>query len=243
MKRGINHLILTGMDENIYKGTITFINQEKFFATIEYYKGSSLKSVNFKTDIDNTGKKPHQFRLGDTVSFQLQLSARGDKLSAFQVKFLHNEPVNILLQRAKAENRFSGYLKIINGKYFIKEVGSYVLFPLQLSPWEKPPVETAANEVISFKLSNMGKPKSIAATLFSHNYIPEYTKALEKFEEQAKIEATVFKITPHAAHVNFFGGKIQGKLTPPEIFKEGDKVDVVITHLNESRIVIEKAEG
>lgn len=235
------------MDQQLYKGTISFINYEKRFATIDYLHNNKKKAVNCKTDTADSGKKQHQYRLGDGVSFQLKLSDRGDKMTAYNVKFTHNEAIDLLIQKAAIENRFAGYLKIADGKFFVKEWDSYILFPIQLSKWEKEPVETAANEAISFKLINLEKPNNIVAELFSHNYIPEYKKALQHFNNKIEIEAIVNKISLHAVYLNLFGDKMQGKLqlTAEEKnqLKEGDKLTVLITHLTGNRIVVERVKS
>lgn len=233
--------------EEIYKGKISFVNYDKQFATIEYLHNNKLKSVNCKTNAADSGKKPHQYRLGDGVSFQLKLSDRGDKMTAYNVKFTHNEAVNLLIQKAAIENRFAGYLKIVEGKFFVKEWDSYILFPIQLSKWEKEPVETAANEAISFKLINLDKPNSIVAELFSHNYIPEYKKALQHFTNKIEIDAVVYKISPHAVYLNLFGDKMQAKLPLEAIdadsVKEGDIITVLISHLTSNRVVVKRVTG
>ncbi len=240
----INLQELEPMEQQTYKGKISFVNYEKHFATIEYQHNNKLKAVNCKTDASDTDKKPHQYKLGDGVSFQLKLSDRGDKMTAYNVKYLHNTSIDLLIQKATLENRFSGYLKIVEDKYFVKEWESYILFPLQLSPWEKPPVASAANEAIAFKLSNLHKPNSIYAELFSHNFIPEYKMALQHFKNKIEVDATVYKISPHAVYVNLFGDKIQAKLPPEELAtkeaKEGDTIQVMITHFTNTRIVIKK---
>lgn len=230
--------------EQLYRGKISFINYEKYFATIEYTHNSKHKSVNCKTNAPDSGKKPHQYKLGDEVSFQLRLSDRGDKMTAYNVKFLHNTSIDLLIQKAAIENRFSGYYKKVDDKYFVKEWESYILFPLQLSPWEIPPAETAENEAIAFKLLNLDKPNAVTAELFSHNYIPAYRTALQHFTNKIDTEATVFRISPHAVYVTLFDGAIEGKLSLKDVegttLKEGDKVQVMITYLSSSRIVLEK---
>ena len=232
------------MEQQLFKGKISFINYEKQFATIEYLHNNKNKSVNCKTNAADSSKKPHQYRLGDAVSFQLKLSDRGDKMTAYDVKFLHNEAINLLVQKSAIENRFSGYLKIAEGRFFVKEFDSYILFPIQLSKWEKEPVETAANEAISFKLINLEKPNSIAAELFSHNYFPEYKKALQYFNNKIEIEAIVYKLSPHAAYLNLFGDKMQAKLSitgiEKDALKEGDTILVIITHLTPNRVVVKR---
>lgn len=232
------------MEEKILKGTISFVNYEKNFATIEYLQGMKKKSVNCKTDLESTGRKSHHFRMGDVVSFQLRLSDRGDKMTACNIKYLHNKELDLLIQRAAIENRFSGYLKKTGDKYFVKEWNSYIFFPLQLSPWEKPPVETAENEAISFSLLNLDRPNSIVAELFSHNYIPEYRKAVQHFKNEIAIDAVVYKISPHGIYLNLFDDKIQAKLpvgsTEVNPINEGDTIPVLITHLSNTRIVVKR---
>lgn len=232
------------MEDKILKGTISFVNFEKNFATIEYLQGMKKKSVNCKTDFESTGRKSHHFRMGDVVSFQLRLSDRGDKMTARNIKYLHNKELDLLIQRAAIENRFSGYLKKTGDKYFVKEWNSYIFFPLQLSPWEKPPVETAENEAISFRLLNLDRPNSIVAELFSHNYIPEYRKAVQHFKNEIAIDAVVYKISPHGIYLNLFDDKIQAKLpvgsTEVSPINEGDTIPVLITHLSNTRIVVKR---
>ena len=231
--------------EQLYKGKISFVNYEKHFATIDYSYNNKHKSVNCKTDAADSSKKPHHYRLGDEVSFQLKLSDRGDKMTAYNVKFRHNEAISKLIQKSAIENRFSGYLKKIEDNYFVKEWECYILFPLQLSPWETPPAETAENVAINFSLINLDKPNAIKAELFSHNYKPEYKKALQQFEKQIDIETVVSRITPHAIYLNLFDDKVQAKLAvtaeEKESLKVGDIISVLITHLTPDKVVVKRS--
>jgi len=226
-----------------YKGTISFVNFEKHFATIDYTHNNKARSVNFKTDASGNDKKPHHYRIGDVINFQLKLSDRGDKMTAYNIKYLHNTAIDLLIQKAAIENRFSGYLKKVEENYFVKEWDSYIFFPLIVSPWEVPPAETAANEAITFRLLNLEKPNAITAELFSHNYIPQYRKAVQHFNNKIDIDAVVTKITPHAVFLNLFDDKVQARLPLPiegrEEIKEGDIIPVLIKHLTHTRIVVE----
>ena len=227
-----------------FRGKISFINQEKQFATIDYLQGSKEKSVNFKTTIEDSGKKPHQFRVGDVVSFQLRLSDRGDKMTPYQIKFLHNESIDLLIQHAAFENRFTGYLKKIDDQYYIKEVDSYIFFPLQLSPWEQHPVATAENQLISFSLVNLDRPNAIAATLFSHVFIPQFKTAEVYYENQTPLKATVSRVTPHSIYVDLFEGAMQGKLPvvgeSDKQLQPGDTLEVLISFLSPQKLAIKK---
>ncbi len=245
------------MDETILKGTIAFVNHDKQYATIEYEQNGKKKTVNckinqqeqIKKEDAKDKKKSHKFRIGDEVNFQVKRSDQGDKTIADNVKFLYNKELEKLISKAAVENRFSGYFKIADDEFFVKEWDSYIFFPLQLSKWENPPAESAFNEAISFKLLNLDKPHAIAAELFSHDFIPEYRKARQHFENKDSIEATVSKVSPFAAYLDLFGNKIQAKIQLPaegpdsyreEEVKVGDKIKVVITYLSSSRIVVER---
>jgi ribosomal protein S1 len=240
------------MDETVLRGTISFVNHDKQYATIEYEHNGKKKSVNCKTDqadqLRQDGKKAtkkmHKFRIGDEVNFQVKRTDKGDKMIAYNVKFLYNQEMEKLISRAAIENRFSGYLKVVDDELFVKEWDSYIFFPLKLSNWENPPAESAFNEAISFKLLNLDKPNAIAAELFSHDFIPEYRNAMDLFNTKKPVETTVTKVSPFAIYLDLFGNnKMKAKIQLPaaglEEVKPGDKIKVVITYLSSSRIVVE----
>jgi hypothetical protein len=231
------------MEQAQYTGKISFINHEKQFATIDYAHNNKQKAVNFKIAAAK-GKKPHQYRLGDVVRFSLRLSDRGDKMTADNVHYVHNPDLELLLQRAANENRFSGYLKLVGGTYFVKEVDTYILFPLRLSPWELPPADTAENVAITFRLTDTDRPNSVRAELFSHRFIPEYRMAERHFKDKTPVDAWVSRVSPHAVYLELFTESMQAKLpvkegTDPGL-KQGDNVQVRITWLSPEKIAVER---
>ncbi|MGZ8552628.1 MAG: hypothetical protein ACXWV8_04445 [Chitinophagaceae bacterium] len=240
------------MDETVLRGTISFVNHDKQYATIDYEYNGKNRSVNCKTNqtdlLKPNGKelkkKPHNFRIGDEVNFQVKRSEKGDNMIAYNVKFLYNTELEKLINKAQIENRFSGYLKLVDDELFVKEWDSYIFFPLKFSKWENPPAESAFNEAISFKLLNLDKPGAISAELFSHDFIPEYRKALEYFKNKTPIEATVSKVSPFAVYIDLFGNNMQAKIQLPanglEEIKTGDQITVIITYINSNRLVVEK---
>lgn len=234
------------MDNAIINGTVTSVNHEKQYVSIEYLHKDKKKTITCRTD-DKEGqqeKKPHQYRIGDAVRFQLKGADRGKRIIAFNLKFLYNTAIEQLIHKAATDNRFTGYLKRVEDALFVKEIGSYIFFPLVLSPWEITPEEKNFNEPVEFKLLHLDKPNSLSAELFTHHYIPEFRKAVQHFKNKTPIDATVTKITPYGAHVSFFNNKIQAKLQlpgeVPDTIKTGDLIPVVIAHLSNTRIVVEK---
>ena len=245
------------MDKQTLTGTITFIHHEKNYATIEYEHNGKTKSINgnvgekgqMKLKEINAIKKTHAFRIGDEVSFVIVPSAKGDKMVAGFIEFRFNNAYSNLLHKAVTENRFVGYLKKVDDDYFVKETGSYILFPLVLSPWELLPHESRLNEPVFFKLDNLDKPNAVTASFYKSEFIPEYQTALRNFNNKTALNAVVYKISPFGIFVNLISDKIQAKLpvtknkNEEEIVdvKIGDTIKVLITYISPLKIVLEKS--
>jgi len=243
------------MEEKLFTGTISFVHHQKHYATIDYMEGTKKKTINFQTGLKNPAlsgvsekDKNHYFRTGDTVNFQQKLTPRGDRLNAYDVKFLYNNDLDKLIQKASIDNQFKGFLKMVDDTYFVKETGSYIFFPLLFSPWEKKPSDDALNDPIFFSLNNTANPARITASLYRNNYIPEYLTAMKYFKNKSLIDATVYKITPHGIFVNVVGDKIQAKIPVEksggsqqiDSLKVGDIIKVIITYLGHSKIIVER---
>ena len=240
-------------DDKTIMGKITFINHEKEYATIEYEHNGKKKTISGnisekeqeKLRKEKIIKKIHQFHVGDEVSFMITLSARGDKMVADCLQFHFNNALDNLINKSQIENRFVGYLKKVEEDYFVKETGSYIFFPLILSPWEKKPREDNLNEPVFFKLENTDKPDKATAALFKSEYMPEYMYAMQCFKKKTVIDITVYKVTPHGIFVNVVDKKIQAKIavdkTTPLTVQVGDALKGVITYLGTSKIIVERA--
>ena len=235
------------------KGIISYINHDKGYATIEFQQNAKKKNINFKLaearlpgpDVQSQAPKSHHFRTGDHVSFEVQSTGRADRMIATKVKFLYNQELEKIIQQARKENIFKGFLKIADGNLYVKELTSYLFFPLTISRWEKLPPEKMFNEAVDFTLLNIEKPDKMSAMLFTNDFIPEYRTALRYQENNTVITAIVFKVSPYAVYLNMFHDKIQAKLPVSSNtlhgIKAGDKIEVRITYLSPLKIVVEKA--
>jgi hypothetical protein len=231
------------MSNTIYKGQVSFVNHEKKYIIIEYEQNGKKKVVNGSVD-EKLLKKKHVFHIGDTVSFTVGLSGRGDRMVATNIQFMYNNALDVLINKARTENNFIGYLKIVDDKYFVKEIDSYLFFPVLISPWQLKPTEAELNEAVTFALDNLDKKEKITASLFTQKFIPEYYSAERAFKKQEVVEAEVYKISPHGIYLNVFGDKVQAKVSskisdlPIEI-KVGDKLNIRITYFSKMKIVVE----
>ncbi len=206
---------------------------------IEYEVNGKKKVVNGTVDEKSLGKK-HVFHIGDTVSFNVGLSGRGDRMVASKIQFLYNTALDVLINKSKTENNFIGYLKVVDDKYFVKEIDSYLFFPVPLSPWQIIPTEAELNEAVTFALENTDKKNKITAKLYNNKYIPEFYTAVKLNKADSPIDATVYKIGPHGTYLNLIGDKIRVKLPTKDGVKVGDTVTVKIIYLNPFKIIAEE---
>lgn len=203
---------------------------------IEYEVNGKKKVVNGSVDKKNL-KTKHIFQIGDTVSFAVGLSGRGDRMAASDIQFMYNTALDVLINKAKTENNFIGYLKVVDDKYFVKEIDSYLFFPLPLSPWQIKPTEAELNEAVTFALENTDKKHKITARLYNNKYIPEFYTAVKLNKSNSPIEATVYKVSPHGIYINLINDKIQAKLPYREDVKLKDIVTVKIVYLSPFKII------
>jgi hypothetical protein len=231
-----------------FEGKISFINHDKQYAMLEYEEGNKKKTVRASIDdklqkemkAKKLIKKTHHFMVGDIVSFTVKLSDRGDRMMAVGTEFLYNNALDVLINKSFETNKFIGYLKIADDKYFVKEIDSYLFFPVPFSPWQLLPTEEELNEQVHFSLENVEKKEKIFASLFNNKYIPEFELAVKLFKSKTPFEASVFKITPHGIHLNIVGNAIQAKIAFEEHIKIGDTINITISYLGKNKIAVEK---
>ena len=230
------------------EGKISFINHEKKYAMIEYEEGNKNKTVRASIDeqsqkqmkAKNIIKKTHHFMVGDVVSFQVKLSDRGDRMMASGTEFLYNNALDVLINKSFVSNKFIGYLKMVDDKYFVKEIDSYLFFPVPFSAWQIVPAELDLNEQVHFSLENIDKKEKIYASLFNNKYIPEFEQAVKLFKTKTPVMAEVFKVSPYSIYLNIISEKIQAKIDFEEGLNVGDKIEVLISYLGKNKIAVVK---
>ena len=227
------------MSNTLLTGNVSFVNHEKQYIIIEYEVNGKKKVVNANID-EKSLKKKRVFHIGDTLNFTVGLSGRGDRMIATNIEYLYNTALDVLINKSTTENNFIGYLKVVDDKYFVKEIDSYLFFPVPLSPWQVKPTEAELNEAVTFALENIEKKDKITAKLYNNKYIPEFYTAVKLNKAATPIEAKVYKVTPHGIYLNLIEDKIQVKLPFREAVNIGDTVKVKIIHLTPFKIVVEE---
>jgi hypothetical protein len=126
---------------------------------------------------------------------------------------------------------------VVDDQYFVKEIDSYLFFPVPLSPWQIKPTEAELNEAVTFALENTEKKHKITASLYNNKYIPEFYSAVKLNKAGSPIDAKVYKVTPHGIYLNLVADKIQVKLPFKEGVKTGDIITVKIAYLSPFKII------
>lgn len=228
------------MGANRLQGKLTYVNHQKQYAMIEYEAGGKKRVV--KMLISNAESKSATFSSGDIVEFTLSHIKGTDRQEAAEVAFKYNTALDVVMQKAKENNSFLGYLKKIGDEYFIKEINSYLFFKLQISKWQIEPEENEVNEPVAFYFEDITKKERLLAVLFDNDYLPEYLQAVKLFKAQKPVPALVTKVMPHSIYVNVVEDVVTGKLVNDRTVEVGDIVNVNITHLGKSKIALEFAE-
>jgi hypothetical protein len=238
----------------VFSGSVSFVHHAKQYITITYEVNAKEKSINGIVHENEqalqlkAGKitSIHHFRMGDQVTFETK-QVNG-KMVATNIRFLYNNALNSLIDKAAIDNRFTGYLKNTDAGYFIKDAGSYILFPLELSPWELEPDATLADEPIVYRINNSNNLEKVTASLAINRFMPEYQKAMKWYKEKAVIEAPIFKTSPYAIYVKISGEKVEAKITLNKTaadieklraYKVGDTIKIRISFLGPQKIVVE----
>ena len=247
------------MNDKYIQGKITFIHHEKNRAVIEYSENGRKKTIQANLEINEpektlnkkTSKKLHRFLVGDIVTFLIKKTgSNGRILSAHNISYQYNTALEILVNKAIAENKFLGYIKFTDDEYFIKEIESYLFFPLRISRIEVPPAEQEMINPVTFKLNNILNPDKLFATLYNHNYIPEFQTAIQLFKRQTIIKALIHKISAYGIYLHLVNDKIDAKLPIDEFLADqiaggkiqaGQTIDVKIKYLSPEKVIVEKA--
>ncbi len=234
----------------IFNGKIIFVNYEKHFVSIEYQPTGAGKAKTINGQVDAITqqalieakqiKKAHQFHIGDTVQFITKLSDRGDKMIATNIIYLHNEALDVMLNKAKTNNSFMGYIKEIEDKFFIKEMDCYRFFKLEISPWQQPFTEKELTLAQEFSLENTNRKEKATAILLRKKLIAAFYQAEKLYKAKATIAAKVCKITDFGMYVNVIGNDIVAKLADDGKARLNDSIEIKITYISTSKIVVER---
>lgn len=240
------------MPNESIQGEISFINHEKEFVTVTYADRSRTRTINGSVAAtvqqewisQKKTKRIQQFNQGDVVTFDILPISGRDKPVATNIRFLYNNALDNLVNKALVENKFNGYLKKINAEYFVKETQSYLFIPVKTSIWEIPPSDQSLNEPVFFQLLEPRKGGKLEAILFKSRFIPEFNHLLKCFDQKKTVVGTVTKTSAFGVYAQLFSPCIIAKIpltefsTDQEIPVVGQELQLKITYISPFKLVV-----
>jgi hypothetical protein len=206
---------------NIYFGTVASYDREKHIGFINV-EGNQVAFFYFDrimqlAFVKNGGHPAHQFSYGDELSFKLNQSRRDpSKLEAYDLTFIRNQRIDLLLEEAKTNEPLRGYIKKhSSGKWMIKHAASYVHIPIQITDWE---INTAAvyaareDEIVNFKLTQTEQVHKLAAVLVDAQFAPEYYAVLALQKSQEITPASLVGKNEDGYFTTLLDGKVEAFL-------------------------------
>jgi len=162
-----------------FTGTVTTLDYIKNFGWIKYEANGREHKVGFylisgkEFQRQKHGFKPkgHHFWVGDVVEFSLKPSPKNANIFiAAHVIFKHNELLDELVRKAGMVNHFFGKITRQGEQYFITELLTEIIFPLEFIEYEYPPADDELKKHFYFRLTHKKDAKKRAGQLIEKRF-------------------------------------------------------------------------
>ncbi|MEY4273170.1 MAG: Cold-shock DNA-binding domain [Bacteroidota bacterium] len=174
----------------------------------------------------------HCYSAGDRVSFKLRNSQREEgKIEAYDVVFMTNEKKELLVSEFENNSVLEGYIKVIHGdKLFVKHSITGIDLPISISVWEENLDQVywgRVNQLVRFKLKQVGRFDKLTAILTDVQLIPEYYELTSHYSNQTHAQGKITGINKNGVHVALCQGKVNGFIffsKNPELDAQNDQL-------------------
>ena len=232
----IGHVIRLNPQQNF--GFIESENFEEFYFYIDTKKNKS-------NDEHELQKKQHKFCLGDEVQFKLRKSLiNQSELEAYDLKFIKNRRIELLLEEAKNNKILKGYLKLIgDDNFYVKHIPSYIFIKLKISKSETDIQDNyynKTNSLVEFELTQFEKTDKLSAVLINRKFKEIDKPILNIIESKEVITATITGRNLKGYYVTILDNTIKSfiylKKDTMDLtdFKKGEKIKVIIKETTNS---------
>jgi ribosomal protein S1 len=211
----------------VYNGYVSYYNTNKHFGFIECEDGNSYYFFLDAKDLKRKNRELYKMGLsilkkkiytGDEVNFKLKNS--NDKIEAYDMEFVGNYRRQLLIDEAVEKQTLLGYLKQIEGNFFVKHISTYVFVPLKISVYEidiDSVYTQRLNQLVKFKLEQKKHIDKLSAILVDRKFSDSWEKVKEAFDTQENIMGYIKRRTNGGMIVDVFG---------IEAFLPGSQIDV-----------------
>lgn len=239
-----NPFIFVLMEDKVYKGEVTAFYQTKKYGFIQSgdEKYFFFMGNNELAERKKKGLPPHDFSIGDQVEFKLEPGIKEGEYQAYDIIFLTNPSRENLVKEYQEKGILTGYLKKIEDDFFVKEINSYSIIPLNICAEEldfENVYTNRLNELVSFKLKNSKlRLDKLTAFLVDRKLSEKYLFLFHLVESKQEIEVKVTGKNTKGIFLtydNIFSGFLMFKKSGITDYqcKKGDVISVIVDYVDE----------
>jgi len=230
-KTYIGHIIRLSPQQNF-----GFIESEKFEEFFFYIDNKENKTK----DLEGLKKTKHKFCLGDEVQFRLRKSSLKDQsdFEAYDLIFIKNRRIELLLEEANNNKILKGYLKLIgDDNFYVKHIPTYIFIKLKISKSETCLQENyfqKINSLVEFELTQSENTDKLLAVFKDRKFREVDEKILNIIESGEIIVATIIGRNLKGYFVTILDDTIKSfvylkkDMMVLTNFNNGEKINVII---------------
>jgi hypothetical protein len=221
-------------NQRTYFGKVASYDREKHIGFIEMDNSNEVAFFYFDRTmqlafVKNGGHPAHQFSFGDELSFKLNQSRIDpSKIEAYDLNFIRNQRIELLIKESKEKGILRGYIKKHNsGKWMIKHAASYVHIPIQITDWEiniDKVYATREDEIVNFKLTQTEQLHKLAAVVEDAQFAPEYYQLIAIQKSEEIIAASLVGKNEDGYFTTILNRKVDAFIPISRILSEAEKV-------------------
>ena len=141
--------------------------------------GDDNKEYGYNGFIDVLNKKSGII-MGDYVEFEPTITP--DRLIATNIKILDNPDFDLLQLKFDSNKETRGYIKMILGQFYIKDVDAKILTKLVVGKYEiniDKNYKNRHNQLVDYKLTSLNSKRKFSAVLVDRDFMPECYRLYE----------------------------------------------------------------
>lgn len=215
-------------------GFISYVNNNKHYGFIDS-PDLDIDQIFFHTT--NCNKKYKNIYKGDKVSFEFD-PLYDEESGAKEITFIKNASLDSLKEDYKNGKILTGFLKKIDGNYYVKDRDTYIFIQLIIASYEinlEDVYEEKLNTIIDYRITTFTSKNKIRAININRQFLPNCKLLIEGNKTEGQIMTIVkggYQIKIYDNILGFLPKSLAEK--SKFILEEGDIVNVTCISVGEN---------
>lgn len=246
--------MIENKSDTVYKGIVTYFTVERHFGFIESDDHQDLfffieKTRTRKSNPEGRKLRRETYFRGDEVYYKIKRSSKNEnRIEACDVSFIKNDKIDEYLALIREQKPLTGYIKYLDGCYYIKDKQTYLFTPLEISMWEvglEEVYESRINEAVSYVVEKIPKYiKNMTAVLTDRIFSTQYYQLCKLRDDQELISVRITGVRRDGYFASFLDNSVSTFIhfdksgTTPTDLKKGDFVIARISTVNSTVVKV-----